>query len=173
MRFAAQYSSDLWKWRSNLPQFLEAEELDTSMLLPLYQRQRNSLNLSFWHALVLVYRPFLLTNFASLTRVNNTSCPESTYAAETERNVAECLKAAMNIVRVVDQLAQAGQMFRAFWVCASIYLFQARLMCAVHSIFLLLCRGGPVCLLYSAAILLTRDIPDLFRRGCQVPESNT
>lgn len=116
MRFAAQYSSDLWSWRTNLPQFLEAEGLDSSMLLPLYQRQRNVLNLSFWHALVLVYRPFLLSNFASLTRFNDASCPETNTDAETEKNVAECLKAAMNIVRVVDELVQAGQMFRAFWV---------------------------------------------------------
>lgn len=66
--------------------------------------------------LFLVYRPFLLSNLASLTRFNNASCPETNTDTETEKNVAEYLKAAMNIVRVVDELVQAGQMFRAFWV---------------------------------------------------------
>lgn len=90
------------------------------MLLPLYQRQRNVLNLSFWHALIIVHRPFLLSNFASLTGFKNTSCQGNIADTETAKNVAECLKAAMNIVRVVDELAQTGQMFCAFWVWPSV-----------------------------------------------------
>ncbi|KAE9982900.1 hypothetical protein EG328_010447 [Venturia inaequalis] len=133
VKFALRYSSDLWNWRLNLPKFLEAEELDSSMLLPLYQRQRNVLNLSFWHALILVYRPFLLSNFASLTRINNTSCQGTVTDTETAKNVAECLKAAMNIVKVVDDLAQAGQMFRAFWFTAY-YSFCAVVVLYVYCI---------------------------------------
>jgi hypothetical protein len=36
--------------------------------------------------------------------------------AEIEENVAECLKAALSIIGLYDELFQGKQIFRAFWV---------------------------------------------------------
>ncbi|TLD34538.1 acetyl-CoA synthetase-like protein [Venturia nashicola] len=51
-------------------------------------------------------------------RINNTSGRGTVTDTETTKNVAECLKAAMNIVKAVDELVHSGQMFRAFWFTA-------------------------------------------------------
>jgi hypothetical protein len=36
-----------------------------------------------------------------------------------DRNVEECLNAAMKITEIVNELTEGRQIFRAFWVCAS------------------------------------------------------
>ena len=114
----AKYSDELVSWRKNLSRFLDADGIDTSLLIPLFQRQRNVLNLAYYHALILVYRPFLLSNFASL----NTQSRRSSGAPDTldmEKNVAGCLDAAINVTLIVNELAEGRQIFRAFWVCVS------------------------------------------------------
>ena len=110
-----KYSDELLNWRKGLSRFLDAEGVDTSLLIPLFQRQRNVLNLAYYHALILVHRPFLLSNFASLnSRKGNTLGAPGT--PDMDRNVTECLNAAMKITEIVDELTEGRQIFRAFWV---------------------------------------------------------
>ncbi|KAF2195778.1 hypothetical protein K469DRAFT_744257 [Zopfia rhizophila CBS 207.26] len=110
---ASKYSRELREWRGNLSRFLDAEGVDTSLLIPLYQRQRNVLNLAYWHAVLLIQRPFLLTDFASLARYDRSPGPLNNI--DTSQNIAECLEAAMGIVHIVDELVQGHQIFRAYW----------------------------------------------------------
>lgn len=110
---SAKYSGELFEWRRGLAKFLDADGMDTSMLIPLFQRQRNVLNLAYHHALILVYRPFLLSNFASLSSHNHSTLGSN------DSNVARCLEAAVNIAAIVNELSEAGQIFRAFWVILS------------------------------------------------------
>jgi hypothetical protein len=131
IELAAKYSKDLRQWRANLARFLDAEGVDSSLLIPLYQRQRNVLNLGYFHAVLLVHRPFLLSNFANLTHIDERVCPVSNI--DTSHHVAECLDAAMGIVKIVDELFQGCQIFRAFWFtqyygfCAVVVLYIYRI----------------------------------------------
>jgi hypothetical protein len=112
---SAKYSNALYEWRRNLSRFLDADTVDASLLIPVFQRQRNVLNLAYYHALILVYRPFLLSNFASLnSRKDNPRGAPGTL--EMDKNVADCLDAAMNITIIVNELSEAGQLYQAFWV---------------------------------------------------------
>jgi len=108
-------SKDLTNWRNELVQFLDNDYINSSLLLPIYQRQRNVLNLAHWHALILVYRPLLLNNFARQSqhggRVN-----VGEEELQTEDGVQHCLAAAMSTVNTINEIAQRHQLFRAFWV---------------------------------------------------------
>jgi hypothetical protein len=115
LNLALKYSTALHDWRRDLARFLDADSVDTSLLIPLFQRQRNVLNFGYWHALLLVHRPFLLTSFANLT--GRTSRDMNTREeVETDQNVTECLKAALSIVELVNELVQGHQLYRAYWV---------------------------------------------------------
>jgi hypothetical protein len=110
----AKFSQDLLDWRKELSRFLDADSFYINLLIPLFQRQRNVLNLAYSHALILVYRPFLLSNFASLnSRGRSRGAPGT---ADMEKNVLECLNAAMQIAAIVNELHEEQQIFRAFWV---------------------------------------------------------
>lgn len=124
----SKYSADLLSWREGLSRFLGADGIDPSLLLPLYQRQRNVLNLAYHHALILVHRPFLLGNFASLS--NKISRQRGTLGTpDMDKSVSDCLEAAMNIVGIVNELAEGKQIFRAYWFtqyfafCAVVVLY--------------------------------------------------
>lgn len=73
------------------------------------------LNLAYHHALILVHRPFLLGNFASLS--NKSSRQRGAPGTpDMDKSVADCLEAAMNIIGIVNELAEGKQIFRAYWV---------------------------------------------------------
>lgn len=113
---SAKYAEALLEWRHNLSRFLDADNVDASLLIPVFQRQRNVLNLAYYHALILVYRPFLLSNFASLNNRNSFS-RRAPGTLQMDKNVADCLDAAVHITAIVNELSEAGQLYRAFWVC--------------------------------------------------------
>ncbi|KAF1963861.1 hypothetical protein CC80DRAFT_396787 [Byssothecium circinans] len=132
LALAAHHTASLQQWRSNLTRFLDTTELPSSVLIPIYQRQRNVLNLAYYHAVILINRPFLLSNFANLTRKEGSKAagPDTT----TKENVQACLDAAMGIVRVIDDYSASGtQLVRAFWFtqyyafCAVVVLYVYRI----------------------------------------------
>jgi hypothetical protein len=89
------------------------------------------LNLAYYHAMLLIHRPFLLSNFAKLTGLR--SHPNFQAPGDTSANIARCLDAAMNIVRVVDDVFTSSNLFRAFWFtqyyafCAVVVLYIYRI----------------------------------------------
>ncbi len=94
-----------------------------SLVIPIFQRQRNVLNLTYWHAIILTHRPFVLSNFAGLSR-KTWSTSNDTSQAQIEESVQQCLIAAMNIVNTIDDITRNQQIYRAFWVgVPSIYLY--------------------------------------------------
>lgn len=108
-------------WRSDLASFLETEDFNAGMFLPIVQRQRNVLNLTYWHAIILTHRPFLLNKFTAARQsrqarrdVNDDSCNDE---LQTRKSVEQCLVSAMYTVKIIDQMTQIRQMSRAFWVC--------------------------------------------------------
>ncbi|KAM0304389.1 hypothetical protein ACHAPM_002477 [Fusarium culmorum] len=105
-------SQDLSDWRAEFSQFLDADYFSTSFLVPIVQRQRNVLNMTYWHAIILIHRQAVLNNFAKISRQNRKA---SVSDAATQESVQKCLQAAMNIVGLIDEMSEHGQMFRAFW----------------------------------------------------------
>jgi hypothetical protein len=116
---SAKYTENLFTWRKSLSRFLDADGFDPSLLIPLFQRQRNVLNLAYYHGLILIHRPFLLSNFASLNSRSKRS-RGGPGTPEMDKNVNECLDAAMRIAAIVEELTEGQQIYRAFWV--SLYL---------------------------------------------------
>lgn len=131
IELSAKYTNDLDRWRESLGPFLDAAGIESSLLIPIYQRQRGVLNLAYYHAMLLIHRPFLLSNFANLTGIR--SHPSYQAPADTSANIASCLDAAMNIVRVVDDVFTSSNLFRAFWFtqyyafCAVVVLYIYRI----------------------------------------------
>lgn len=131
VELSSKYTSDLHSWRTSLFPFLNDDEgrgIDSHLLIPIYQRQRSVLNLAYYHAMLLIHRPFLLSNFASLTHMPT----HSTFNAsiDTSSNIGTCLEAAMNIVRVVDDVFTSSNLFRSFWF-TQYYAF-----CAVNVLYI-------------------------------------
>ncbi|KAK1624759.1 fungal-specific transcription factor domain-containing protein [Colletotrichum phormii] len=129
---AAKYSQNLKHWRAEMSQFLD-DGVNTALLIPIFQRQRNVLNLAYWHAMILTHRPFLLSNFARLQRNGKSRRKSIPHKDQTEESVNACLDAAMHVVDTVNDLIQAGQLFRAFWF-TSYFAFSAVVVLYVYTI---------------------------------------
>ncbi|KAF2650438.1 transcriptional regulatory protein GAL4 [Lophiostoma macrostomum CBS 122681] len=108
-------SKDLSDWRVELARFLDADYFSTSFLVPIFQRQRNVLNLTYWHAVILTHRPFLLDSLARPPRQDRSTEPED---SQTTESVQQCLVAAMNTVKTLDEMTSKRQVFRAYWITA-------------------------------------------------------
>ncbi|VUC34840.1 unnamed protein product [Clonostachys rosea] len=110
-------------WRQELPAFLNAERVDSTLLKPLFQRQSNILSLAAGHAEILIYRPCLFSDYTRQHYYSEGS-EDSTVA-----HVQICLRAAMEIVRVIKCMADADQLYAASWVaqyqafCAVVVLY--------------------------------------------------
>ncbi|KAI8282153.1 hypothetical protein K4K60_003731 [Colletotrichum sp. SAR11_57] len=129
---AAKYSQNLKQWRAELSQFLD-DGINMALLIPIFQRQRNVLNLAYWHAMILTHRPFLLSNFARLQRNGKSRRRSVPHKDQAGDSVQACLDAAMHVVDTVNDLIQAGQLFRAFWF-TSYFAFSAVVVLYVYTI---------------------------------------
>lgn len=115
LSLTSQCLTRLEEWHKELADFLDPCKVQSSLLLPIYQRQRNVLNAAYWHAIILTYRPFLLRKLGS-------GCGGKHLAKmigedpQIEEGIHECLQAALNICNLVDQLINTEMMFKAFWV---------------------------------------------------------
>jgi hypothetical protein len=85
-------------------------------LIPIFQRQKNVLNLAYWHTMILTHRPFLLRNFAQLQNGSRPRRDDHEFESRTEQSIRDCLQAATNITKTVNDMYQGGQLFRAYWV---------------------------------------------------------
>lgn len=116
-KLASKYASQLESWRTSLGYLVDTDGVDPSMFQPIFLRQRNVLNLAFWHAQILIHRPFLLNNFANLANLGSTRQRQAGPNAEASAtHVKKCLDAAMSIVSKVDELHSTGQLYGTFWV---------------------------------------------------------
>ncbi|KAK7508960.1 finger protein [Phyllosticta citriasiana] len=100
-------------WRKKISYIVDGG-FDDSFVLPIFLRQRNVLNLAYWHAQILIRRPFLLRNFANLTTQNSTEERVSD-RQHPSGHIQQCIDAAMNIVNHVDKMSTTGQMQSTFW----------------------------------------------------------
>lgn len=114
-----KYTKELKSWRSSISHFLDTDRSQAAPLVPIFQRQSNSLNLAYWHTVILTHRPLLLSNFARLHRGNRSGGDSGTDEAireKTNQSIGICLRAAMCIVELVNDIIEARQLYRAYWV---------------------------------------------------------
>jgi hypothetical protein len=145
--------------------FLDSENFNASLFLPIVQRQRNVLNLTYWHAVILTHRPFLLSNsYGDRPAKGSVDDNSSAGDAQTAQSVQQCLDSAMNTVRVINQMTQTRQMYRAFWI-AAYFAFTASIVLYLYAIQK---RSGPpeVYIEYlSAAIQCQSQISSIAEEG--------
>jgi len=135
-----EISRSLTDWRADLDTFLDSENFNASLFLPIVQRQRNVLNLTYWHAIILTHRPFLLnSSHGDRPTKGPVDNAVSNDEAQTEQSVQQCLDSAMNTVRVINQMTQSRQMYRAFWI-AAYFAFTASIVLYLYAIQK---RSGP------------------------------
>lgn len=129
-KLAAKYSGEIDSWRKSISYLVDTASVDSSLLRPIFIRQRNVLNMACWHAQILVHRPFLLSSFASLANSlggsslgqHNSSNGNRRGGDPSSQHAQLCLEAAANIVGLVDDFNSRGGLYSTFWVCWSPYL---------------------------------------------------
>lgn len=113
-----EISQELGDWRAELSRFLDVDIVSTSLFLPIFQRQRNVLNMTYWHAIILTHRPYILRSYAHHSQPNQ----KDANCLHHDQNLKKCLDAAMMTVNTISEITESRQLFRAFWVCLSIPL---------------------------------------------------
>lgn len=108
-------SKELSDWRVSISIFLDTDRNKLASQPTIVQRQRNVVNLTYWHAIILTYRPFVLENFLHSVRGDGIHGQEET--TSDDESVQQCLGAALNTTKTIDEMTKHKQMFRAFWVC--------------------------------------------------------
>ncbi|CAK7212492.1 hypothetical protein SBRCBS47491_001483 [Sporothrix bragantina] len=121
---ASQHAQTLAEWRADLPAFLSVDSKDSVPLIPIFQRQRDTLSIAYWHSIILVQRPFLLMSFGHV---------REKFETQIANGVRQCLEAALHAARLVEIRCRAGQMSRSFW--GSFYFgFTASVVLYVYTI---------------------------------------
>ncbi|OGM47149.1 Zn(II)2Cys6 transcription factor [Aspergillus bombycis] len=126
---AARYAAEMAQWRKELSEFVDLPNVN--LLKITYQRQYTVLNLAFYHAQILLYRPFLLKGFTLLSK--GPSRRNDKLQGAIDQNIKSCLEAAMKVVAIVHDLSTNGKMYRAFWF-THYYAFSAIVILYVHYI---------------------------------------
>jgi hypothetical protein len=167
-----KYTKELRSWRSGMAHFLETDRSHTAPLVPIFSRQRNALNLAYWHTFILTHRPLLLNNFAKLNnrRKKEASAEEATAKAKTDHSIRECLDAAMHVVETINHIIVAGQLFRAYWVRLSKPLRQLQQDTDETSQFTPYYAFSASVILYIYAIQQSAEPPDTYMQYLQAAE---
>ena len=109
---AGKLRRELDEWRREISHFLDIE---ISHLSPLFRRQSMALKMSYDHALILLYRPFLLDTCEDYPKITAILSAKDRRQAS-EDNVNECLNAAIHMTEIINVLYERDQMFSASWV---------------------------------------------------------
>ena len=110
---AAHREAELREWRHELSGFLDSPNVDLLMLT--YQRQYTVLNLAYYHAQILLYRPFVLKNL-SMPAENMANREDDQFYGTIDRYIRQCLEAATEVASIVRNLCEQGGLYHNFWV---------------------------------------------------------
>jgi hypothetical protein len=112
-----KHIQSLKNWREDIPNFLQVNSKDSPPLIAIYQRQRDVLNFTYWHAVMVTCRPLILKKFPQLQHTNDcyTTVPSNS-KLRIDEIINKCLEAALCIVDRVDHMFESGRMFRSFYV---------------------------------------------------------
>lgn len=152
-----KYTKELKSWRSSISNFLDTDRSQAAPLVPIFQRQSNSLNLAYWHTQILTHRPLLLGNFARSRRTNRSerdAGADETAKAKTDNSIGICVRAAMSIVELIHDIIEAGQLYRAYWVSFphQVLRTKAHVGYAVYAVLRIRRVGHIIPIRYSAVL---------------------
>ncbi|KAF4975539.1 hypothetical protein FZEAL_7685 [Fusarium zealandicum] len=131
--FAAKFTRDLAEWRQHISYLLDTDG-SSAIFVKLVLRQRDVLRLAFWHAQILVHRPFLLKSFTSLTgyeRRGGNLLPAR--QLEMQENIKICIDAATRIIEHIDHINSAGELYSTLFFIPY-YGFSAVVIIYVYAI---------------------------------------
>lgn len=112
VEIAQKFGSDLTQWRRDIGAFIDTPNIE--LLQVTYQRQYTVLNFAFAHAQILLYRPFVLRNLAS---VDKGRTPDSSQLrTSSEEIIKKCLQAATRILELFQILCRTKRMYKSFFV---------------------------------------------------------
>jgi len=106
---ARRLGKKLEDWQDSLPALLKANPKN---LIRSFRRQCVALKLAYKHAVMHVYRPFLLNR--SGNRAFSCNDDDDTQSFRRD-SIRLCISAAQDALRTIDALAQEGPLFHAFW----------------------------------------------------------
>ncbi|CAK7227063.1 hypothetical protein SCUCBS95973_006413 [Sporothrix curviconia] len=105
---ASQHAKTLAECRAALPSFLSVDSKDSAPLIPIFQRQRDTLSIAYWHSIILVQRPFLLLSFGNIRAAG--------FEAQIANGVKLCLEAALHA-------AHLGSFYFGFTASVVLYVY--------------------------------------------------
>lgn len=112
---ASGFVRDLAEWREHISYLLDAGG-SSAIFVKLVLRQRDVLKLAFWHAQILVHRPFLLKSFTSLAGDDADGEAMTRRKQEMESNIETCVSAATSIAEHINQIDAAGEFYSTLFV---------------------------------------------------------
>lgn len=107
LEIAVRLTSELEQWKESIPQLFNS--IRPSSLIPPLCRQSQVLQLAYSHAMIHITRSFLLNDFTDLSR--RPRDPHPTVST----HVQKCIKAAEEIMTLVNSLAQQTLFIELFW----------------------------------------------------------
>ncbi|KAH7123220.1 finger protein [Dactylonectria estremocensis] len=129
---AARFTRDLSEWREHISYLLDTDG-SSAMFVKLVLRQRDVLKLAFWHAQILIHRPFLLKSFTSLANYGVNGDLLSSRPQEMKRNIQICIDAATQITEHIDHIDAAGEFYSTLFFIPY-YGFSAVVILYVYAI---------------------------------------
>ncbi|KAL3293700.1 fungal specific transcription factor domain-containing protein [Colletotrichum asianum] len=127
---ADKFSQELSEWRDHISYLLDAGG-SSAIFVKLVLRQRDVLKLAYWHAQILVYRPFLLKTFSAAD--SNDESRLSAKKQQTQQNIKSCIDAAMSIADHIDTIDAAGEFYSTLFFIPY-YGFSAVVILYVYAI---------------------------------------
>ncbi|KAM5386529.1 hypothetical protein ACJZ2D_000492 [Fusarium nematophilum] len=141
---ARKFTHDLAEWRQHISYLLDTDG-SSAIFVKLVLRQRDVLKLAYWHAQILVHRPFLLKSFTSLANYGVNGELLSSRREEMQQNIKICIDAATQIIEHIDRIHAAGEFYSTLFFIPY-YGFSA------------------VVILYVYAIQQRAELPDTYTR---------
>jgi len=106
---ARRLAKKLEYWQESLPALLKANPKN---LIRSFRRQCVALKLAYKHAVMHIYRPFLLNRSSNRAVPSNDDNDTQLFRRD---SIRLCISAAQDALRTIDALAQEGPLFHAFW----------------------------------------------------------
>lgn len=146
---AQKYEAELAEWRAGISNFLDTSNVE--LLQITFQRQFSVLYLAFEHAKILLCRPFLLRNLASLGRERSTN--HSNLHELITKFVKTCVEAAIKTAEMFKDLCRTRRMYKSFWVSLPRpYQSKLMLIIIVYTLQCFLRHRGAVCTCHSELV---------------------
>ncbi|KAF4785159.1 finger protein [Colletotrichum scovillei] len=128
LTLAARFDEDLSEWREPISYLLDTVGSST-LFVKLVLRQRDLLQLAFWHAQILVHRPLLINSINSFSgHVQENGSGRLRYE-EIRKNIQRCVDAATEIAKHINHINDAGELYSTLFFipyygfCAVVILY--------------------------------------------------